>query len=110
MAWTFKWTNGRQLLRATSGSTVVNYTYDVTGVRDSMTVNGTTYNFITQNGQVVRQTGGGKTLDFIYDNQGRPYARTCDGPLPIFQTGASLFAPIRKRMKLLMFERLPHTP
>ena len=39
---------------AQSGSTTALYTYDAAGIR-----NGTTYNFITQNGLVVRQTWGG---------------------------------------------------
>ena len=51
------------------------------GVRDSKTVDGVTYNYITQNGQVVRQTWGSHVMDFIYDNTGKPYAVKYDGTL-----------------------------
>ena len=49
----------------------------------SATVGGVTYNYITQNGQVVRQTwtsgGTSHVMDFIYDNTGKPYALKYDG-------------------------------
>ncbi len=51
----------------------------MSGIRDSKTVGTTTDNYITQNGQVVRQTWGSHVLDIIYDNQGRPYAFVYDG-------------------------------
>ena len=81
--WNLSWSNGRQLTRATKGSHIVSYTYDLAGIRDSKTVNGVTYNYITQNGQVVRQTwtsdGTSHVMDFIYDNTGKPYALKYDG-------------------------------
>ena len=40
---------------------------------------GVTYNYITQNGQVVRQTWGNHVMDFVYDNTGKPYALKYDG-------------------------------
>ena len=40
---------------------------------------GVTYNYITQNGQVVRQTWGNHVMDFVYDNSGKPYALKYDG-------------------------------
>ena len=43
------------------------------------TVGGVTYNYITQNDQVVRQTWGDHVMDFIYDNTGKPYALKYDG-------------------------------
>ena len=81
--WNLSWSNGRQLTRATKGSHIVSYTYDLAGIRDSKTVDGVTYNYITQNGQVVRQTwtsgGTSHVMDFIYDNTGKPYALKYDG-------------------------------
>ncbi len=81
--WSLSWANGRQLTRATKGSHIVTYTYDLAGIRDSKTVDGVTYNYITQNGQVVRQTwtsgGTSHVMDFIYDNTGKPYALKYDG-------------------------------
>ena len=52
----------------------ISYTYDMDGIRDSKTVDGTIYNYITQDGLVVRQTWGSNVMDFTYDNNGRPYA------------------------------------
>ena len=40
-----------------------------------------TYNYLTQNGQVVRQTWGSHVLDIIYDNTGKPYALNYDGTM-----------------------------
>ena len=79
--WNLTWDNGRQLIGATKGSHIVNYIYDLAGIRDSKTVDGVTYNYITQNGQVVRQTWGSHVMDFVYDNTGKPYALKYDGTL-----------------------------
>ena len=71
------------------------HTYDVAGIRDSKTVttsSGTiTYNYLTQNGQVVRQTwtdlgNVSHVMDFIYDNNGKPYAFYYDGTLYYYIT------------------------
>ena len=78
-AWNFTWQNGRQLASASDGTNNIIYTYDVAGVRDSKKVGDTTYNYLTQNGQVVRQTWGSNKLDIIYDNQSRPYALVYNG-------------------------------
>ena len=81
--WELSWSNGRQLTEANKGSHFISYTYDLAGIRDSKTINGVTYNYITQNGQVVRQTwtsgGTSHVMDFIYDNTGKPYALKYDG-------------------------------
>ena len=72
--WTMSWKNGRQLASASDGTTTVTYTYDQDGIRDSKKVGDVVYNYITQNGKVVRQTWDGNTFDVIYDNSGLPYA------------------------------------
>ena len=77
--WNLSWSNGRQLTKANKGSHYISYTYDLTGIRDSKTVDGVVYNYITQNGQVVRQTWGNHVMDFVYDNTGKPYALKYDG-------------------------------
>ena len=83
--WNLSWANGRQLIGATKGSHIVSYTYDLAGIRNSKTVDGVTYNYITQNGQVVRQTwtsgGENHVMDFIYDNTGKPYAVKYDNQI-----------------------------
>ena len=94
-SWTFTWQNGRQLARAASSGATAGYTYDVAGIRDSKTVTTTsgtiTYNYLTQNGQVVRQTWTdldhvSHVMDFIYDNNGKPYAFYYDGTLYYYIT------------------------
>ena len=71
---TFTWTQGRRLATAKVGSTNISYTYDMAGVRSSKTVGSTKYNFTTLSGLVIRQTGGGKTIDFVYDENNQPLA------------------------------------
>ena len=83
--WTFTWQNGRQLASASKSGTSVSFTYDVGGIRDSKTVGSTTYQYVTQNGQVVRQTWGSHTLDIIYDNNSRPWAMFYDGTKYFYQ-------------------------
>ena len=79
----------------TQGSPGVSYTYDLAGVRNSKTVTTTsgtiTYNYLTQNGQVVRQSWTdldhvSHVMDFIYDNNGKPYAFYYDGTLYYYIT------------------------
>ena len=77
--WAFSWANGRQLTHAVSSDQDITFTYGVDGIRDSKTVGNTTYSYLNQNGQVVRQTGGGNTIDFIYDEQSRPRAMVYNG-------------------------------
>ncbi len=71
---TFTWTQGRRLATAKVGGTNISYTYDMAGVRSSKTVGSTKYDFTTLSGLVTRQTGGGKTIDFVYDENNQPLA------------------------------------
>ena len=70
----FTWTKGRQLAKAVVDGKTVEYTYDMSGVRTSKTVNGTTYNYTTLSGKVMRQQWDGKTLEFVYDDGNQPFA------------------------------------
>ena len=72
--YTFTWTKGRQLASATVDSKQVSYTYDMSGVRTSKTVDGTTYNYTTLSGKVMRQQWGSKSLEFVYDDGNQPFA------------------------------------
>ena len=72
--YTFTWTKGRQLASATVDGKQISYTYDMSGVRTSKTVNGTTYNYTTLSGKVMRQQWDGKTLEFVYDDGSQPFA------------------------------------
>ena len=78
---TFTWTQGRRLATATVGGTNISYAYDMAGVRSGKTVNGTEYKYTTLSGLVTRQTGGGKTIDFIYDDSNQPLAMKYNGTL-----------------------------
>ncbi len=81
--WEFDWENGRQLASADSSDHAIAYTYDMAGIRDSKTVDGVTYNYLTLSGKVMRQTWTEgtttHTIDFTYDNAGNPYAFKYDG-------------------------------
>ena len=70
----FTWTKGRQLAKAVVDGKTVEYTYDMSGIRTSKTVNGTTYNYTTLSGKVMRQTWGSKSLEFVYDDGNQPFA------------------------------------
>ena len=70
----FTWTKGRQLAKAVVDGKTVEYTYDMSGIRTSKTVNGTTYNYTTLSGKVMRQTWGSKSLEFVYDDGSQPFA------------------------------------
>ena len=77
--WTFDWKNGRELNSASNGSTSVTYGYDMTGVRTSKTVGSTTHNYIYASGKLIRETYGSTTLDFLYDQNGNPFAMIHNG-------------------------------
>ena len=77
------WSNGRQLTymdyaTTASNETQIRYAYDANGIRSSKKVNNTVHSYVTQSGKVVRETiGSGSSatiMDFIYDNQGLPFA------------------------------------
>ena len=78
------WAKGRQLISLTKEGSSPNsdeeitFTYDMNGIRSSKDVDGELHTYLTQSGQVVRETiGSGSTtkiLDFVYDNNGQPFA------------------------------------
>ena len=72
--YTFTWTKGRQLASATVDGKQVSYTYDMAGVRSSKQVGDTAYTYTTLSGKVMRQQWDGKTLEFVYDDSGQPFA------------------------------------
>jgi RHS repeat-associated protein len=78
-SYSFTWQNGRQLSTASVGNTNVSYSYDMSGLRSSKTVDGETYSYNTINGQVVSQKWDTKTLWFIYDEEGQPFALIYQG-------------------------------
>ena len=83
---TMTWTNGRQLKTSTThafGAVLRStYAYDADGIRKTKTIPinqrglTCTYTFVTQNGKVVRQSWRTESIDFFYDESGRPFAMT----------------------------------
>lgn len=73
-ALTLTWGKGTQLATSKKRSTTTTYTYDMSGVRSAKTIGTTSYDFKTLRGLVVRQTWGLSRLDFIYDENNRPFA------------------------------------
>ncbi len=71
--YTFTWEQGRQLASVTKGSKTASYTYDMSGVRSSKTVNGVSYEYTTLSGKITRMTWSGNAVDIVYDDAGRPY-------------------------------------
>ena len=63
------------MVHAAKGSTQIDYTYDMEGIRSSKTVGGVTHNYVTQNGKVVRERWDGSyTIWIIYDAGGKPFS------------------------------------
>ena len=81
-SWRFSWAKDRQLISATDedNSININYAYDIDGIRNSKTVGNVTYNYNTLNGLVIRQEWGNESLDFIYDENGQPFAMIHTAP------------------------------
>ena len=77
--WGFEWEEGRNLVKATSGSNEYTYAYDQNGIRTQKTVNGVTHNYLYASGKLLRETWGTNTLDFFYDESGHPYALKYNG-------------------------------
>ena len=77
-SWNFTWKFGRRLTNASNGTNVISYTYDVDGIRQSKTVDGREYKYTTLDGNVVREVFGGITVDYFYDNEGKPYKLVVD--------------------------------
>ena len=76
-AWTMTWKNGRELAAASNGSHSITYDYDVNSLRTYKIVDGVRHNYTYASGQLLRETytddGTEYTLDFLYDQSGRPY-------------------------------------
>ena len=52
----------------------IDYAYDMEGIRTQKTVEAVTHYYVTQNGKVVQEICGTNVLQFVYDNNGSPYA------------------------------------
>ena len=76
------WKMGNQLATASKTGKSMTFSYDADGIRTSKAVTSgnqtVTYNYLTQDGKVMRQEwdedGVNYQLDFFYDTQGKPLA------------------------------------
>ena len=62
------WSAGRQLASVTQGTNSYSFSYDASGTRISKTVNGTTYSYIYDNGQLIYADTPVGGMTFIYEN------------------------------------------
>ena len=70
--WSMEWSNGRQLMEASSNKADVSYTYDRNGLRTTKTVDGVTYHYAYAGDKLVWQEWDGNEFFFFYDNEGAP--------------------------------------
>lgn len=66
------WTNGRTLksYEDTSKNLVINYTYDIDGIRTSKTVNSEKTEYYTENNHIIFEKTGNHMLYYIRDDEG----------------------------------------
>ena len=64
----FAWQYGRQLASVSQGSNAYTYSYDASGVRLAKTINGSSYNYIYDNGVLLYADTPLGGMTFIYDN------------------------------------------
>ena len=82
-SYTFTWHKGRQLASAVTGTNTISYSYDVSGLRISKTVNGTTHTYTYDGSLLLCDKWGSQYIEYFYDATGKPYAlRYYDGILP----------------------------
>ncbi|MGM9601662.1 MAG: RHS repeat-associated core domain-containing protein, partial [Faecousia sp.] len=77
--YTFTWAEGRRLVSAVKGNSTYTYAYDSDGLRVSKTVNGVKHEYFYASGKLLRETYGNVTMDFLYNNNGYPYALKYNG-------------------------------
>lgn len=70
--WNMEWSNGRQLMEASSNKADVTYTYDRNGLRTTKTVDGVTYHYAYAGDKLVWQEWDDNEFFFFYDNEGAP--------------------------------------
>ncbi len=73
-SYTFTWQKGRQLASSTVGSDVITYAYDISGLRISKTVNGTTHTYTYDGSMLLCDKWGNEYIEYFYDASGSPYA------------------------------------
>ena len=79
--WEMSWENGRSLSRAVSSDTVVDFTYDLSGIRSTKTIDGVQHSYLYAGEKLLRESYGSNVLDFFYDANGTPYALKYNGSI-----------------------------
>ena len=89
-AYTFAWSNGRQLTSGTKGTTSFAYTYNADGLRTQKVVDGVVTDYYWAGSQLAMMviTNGTsiKTLKFYYDAEGRPMCLDYNGTIYFYIT------------------------
>ena len=78
-SYSFTWTSGRKLQTSSHNGVNSFYAYNSDGQRIKKICSGTIYNYYYSDGALVRQTGGGNTIDFLYDENGSVYSIVYNG-------------------------------
>ena len=78
-SYSFTWTSGRKLQTSSDNGVNSFYAYNADGQRIKKICSGTIYNYYYSDGALVRQTGGGNTIDFLYDENGSVYSIVYNG-------------------------------
>ena len=78
-SYSFTWASGRKLQTSSHNGVNSFYAYNADGQRIKKICSGTIYNYYYSDGALVRQTGGGNTIDFLYDENGSVYSIVYNG-------------------------------
>ena len=77
--WTFGWENGRELTTATNGDVSISYAYDLNGIRTTKTVDGVVHEYLYAGDKLIRYRFGNTVMEFLYDQNGAPFAMIYNG-------------------------------
>ncbi|MBE5928287.1 MAG: hypothetical protein E7267_02790 [Lachnospiraceae bacterium] len=83
---TLTWEKGRQLKTYDRGSLIIDYKYDVNGLRTEKKVGNTVHKYTYVNGQLYAYEVNGQQMFFSYDDNGSPLSFTCNGAVYHYQT------------------------
>ena len=67
---TFEWANARELVKITGNDSIINYVYNVDGIRTKKIVNGITTDYVLDGNNVIIENRNGNVIYYIRDNIG----------------------------------------
>jgi len=83
---TLEWEKGRQLKTYDRGSLIIDYKYDVNGLRTEKKIGNTEHKYTYVNGQLYAYEVNGQQMFFSYDDNGSPLSFTYNGAVYHYQT------------------------